>query len=238
MNSFQDQTVLILAPHPDDEIFGCGGLIHRVKQDGGKVYVLYLTVGTTQDFSKNGQSTLDERMEEVEKVVDFLDIDGYKIAFPGNDYHLKLDSLPQKTLIDEIERGEDISLEVLKPTTVVSPFPNDYNQDHRASCLAMVTATRPTVSTYKSFQTMVLNYELPSTASWTDRNCSSSMNYFLELSEENLKAKTDALALYNSQLKHDEAPLSVHGAKTLASLRGLQTGTKYAEAYYVKRLFV
>ena len=42
---------LVIAPHPDDEVFGCGGLLHRLKAAGGEVYVLYMTVGTAADFS-------------------------------------------------------------------------------------------------------------------------------------------------------------------------------------------
>ena len=113
MISFKDQKVLILAPHPDDEVFGAGGLIHRIKREGGKVYILYLTVGTTRDFSKRGGSTEKERVREIEKAAKFLKYDGWKIAFPGNDYHMKLDSVPQLHLINEIERGDKISLEII-----------------------------------------------------------------------------------------------------------------------------
>lgn len=36
---------LIISPHPDDEVFGCGGLIARKKRLGAKVYLLMLTEG-------------------------------------------------------------------------------------------------------------------------------------------------------------------------------------------------
>ena len=51
------QRVLVLAPHPDDEVLGCGGLMSRVKDAGGEVYVHFLTVGDTADFSAAGLST-------------------------------------------------------------------------------------------------------------------------------------------------------------------------------------
>ena len=81
MSYFKNKKILIISPHPDDEVFGCGGLIHRCKREGGEVYVLYLTVGTTKDFSAKGISTLDERMNEVEKVVKFLkiDVEGFEL---------------------------------------------------------------------------------------------------------------------------------------------------------------
>jgi len=37
--------LLVIAPHPDDEVLGAGGLMQRVKADGGAVRVVYLTDG-------------------------------------------------------------------------------------------------------------------------------------------------------------------------------------------------
>lgn len=39
------QHILIIAPHPDDEILGCGGLIQRALTKGGRVDVVILTNG-------------------------------------------------------------------------------------------------------------------------------------------------------------------------------------------------
>src|SRR4030066_862416 len=103
------KTLLVIAPPPDDEVIGCGGLIIKIKSLGGKVYVLYLTVGDTADFTKKGLSTTNERLEEIKKVTQFLKIDGWRIAFPGDKYHLQLDMVSQRKLIHEIERGEEIS---------------------------------------------------------------------------------------------------------------------------------
>src|SRR5712691_6800604 len=44
--SFSSATrLLVVAPHPDDETLGAGGLIQRVHENGGVVKVLYLTDG-------------------------------------------------------------------------------------------------------------------------------------------------------------------------------------------------
>ena len=37
--------LLVIAPHPDDEVLGAGGLMQRVKASGGTVRVVYLTDG-------------------------------------------------------------------------------------------------------------------------------------------------------------------------------------------------
>ena len=36
-------SVLVLAPHPDDEVLGCGGLLTQLADAGAAVRVLFLT---------------------------------------------------------------------------------------------------------------------------------------------------------------------------------------------------
>src|SRR3990167_6618803 len=117
MVGFKNQKLLVIAVHPDDEVLGCAGLINRVKSSGGKVYVLFMTVGNTQDFSKSGSSTFRQRVSEIEKVAKFLKYDDYNIAFPGDYFHLKLDTVPQLELISAIESGP-FSINTLKPDII------------------------------------------------------------------------------------------------------------------------
>jgi LmbE family N-acetylglucosaminyl deacetylase len=230
-------TTLVIAPHPDDEVFGCGGLIHRLKAKNNKVYVLYMTVGTTIDFSPKGKSTAQERQACITEVSSLLNLDGYAIAFPGDQYHLKLDSLPQKDLIHAIEKGSDISLEGIRPDLVLAPANSDYNQDHRAVNLACITALRPASPKYKSFQPYVLTYELPY-HQWNVAENLSAPGLYVKLGTEDLNAKVAALEMYKSQLKAPESPLSVHGVLTLAAYRGLQCGVEAAEAFQINRIVV
>ena len=57
MLNFKNERLLVISPHADDEILGCGGLISKIKKDGGKVYVLIFNVGSvikndTKDSTK------------------------------------------------------------------------------------------------------------------------------------------------------------------------------------------
>ena len=47
----KDDRVLVLAPHPDDEDLGCGGLMQRALKAGAQVKVAYLTCGDNNIFS-------------------------------------------------------------------------------------------------------------------------------------------------------------------------------------------
>jgi len=237
MIPWNKQRVLVLAPHPDDEAFGSGGLIHRVKRAGGKVFVMYMTVGTTHDFSKRGVSTKDERIKEVERAARSLRLDGYRFVFPGNQYHLKLDTVPQKDLINEIERGKRISLESTRPTMVIATAPGDYNQDHRAVAMALMAAARPAPPAQKHSPATVLFSEFTGNA-WTAAGHITPPSFFVDLRADDLAAKVKAVRCYKSQLKYPNSPISVKGVTTLAAMRGMQSGTRWAEAYTVKRLVV
>ncbi|MDH3635953.1 MAG: PIG-L family deacetylase [Gammaproteobacteria bacterium] len=228
---------LVIAPHPDDEVFGCGGIIHRIKREGGKVYVMYVTVGTAKDFSDKGISTADERISEIEKVADYLDFDDFDIALSGDKYHLKLDAIPQGELVHAIERGSKLALHIIEPNLVLTTSNHDYNQDHRAVFKATVTALRPASLKQKSYQSMLATYELPYHA-WNTAETLSSSSLYVKLEEADLSAKIEALKLYQSQLKQADSPLSVHGVKTMASYRGLQCGAMAAETFWLKRLAI
>lgn len=43
--TLSDKKTLVLAPHPDDETFGCGGLITSKIKQGTEVYILFFTRG-------------------------------------------------------------------------------------------------------------------------------------------------------------------------------------------------
>lgn len=68
------RSLLVLSPHPDDVILGCGGLISQVKKAGGTVHVCLFTYG---DY---GNTEMTRRNEFI-KVMQYLSVDSYKILF-------------------------------------------------------------------------------------------------------------------------------------------------------------
>ena len=43
--------VLIIAPHPDDEVLGAGGIIKKFSDEDCEVYILVITKGTPKYYS-------------------------------------------------------------------------------------------------------------------------------------------------------------------------------------------
>lgn len=50
------QRLLIISPHADDEAFGCAGTIAKIKDLGGKVYVMVLSIGDLKHY--DGKKTV------------------------------------------------------------------------------------------------------------------------------------------------------------------------------------
>lgn len=233
MIPIEGSRILVVAPHPDDEVIGCGGTISRVKDRGGEVFVLFMTVGDTDDLSATGGSTARERSQEVEAVADFLGFDGYSIAFTGSDYHLRLDHIPQHALIGAIESGDPMSVQSLKPDLVLLPRLDSYNQDHRAVSSAVMTALRPTGGHHNHQPACVMVYE-EAADQWCS-GVSSPPNVMVELDDQDLERKFHALKLYATQWRDSPNPRSVEVLGGLASLRGSQAGTRLAEGFHCLR---
>jgi hypothetical protein len=136
----------------------------------------------------------------------------------------------------EIENGQ-LSLNKIKPDIVATPYFSDYNQDHRAATMALFGATRPTPDDQKPLQRVILGYESVPTAGWWD-NSSSKMNFYLHLKPEALKAKMKGLELYTSQVRTGNHPRALASIKKLAAMRGIESGTSAAEAYYTYRVII
>ena len=57
-----EQRLLVISPHADDETAGAGGLMARVKDAGGEVFVMVLTVGDLNHYDSNeGQTKANTR---------------------------------------------------------------------------------------------------------------------------------------------------------------------------------
>ena len=68
------EKVLVLAPHPDDEVFGCGGSLALYRQKKIPVCVHVLTDGAAYALAEDRQSIFQTRQSETRRALQGLDI--------------------------------------------------------------------------------------------------------------------------------------------------------------------
>ena len=234
MITFDENTrLLILTPHADDEAIGCSGLIKKIKDHGGSVYVLLATLGETKKYGADSKLPESVRKMEFNAAMDKLQVNDWGIMFEDNEKHLRLDGIPRLELLKIIEATSDFSLEKIRPNMMAVTAPS-FNQDHEHLYEAAVTACRPPVPGKKHVPDLLLTYEYPA-ISWSSGKHSFSPNFYLDISRE-LQHKLDTVSLYQSQLGESEYSISVDAVEIMAKYRGREISVDAAEAYEIKRI--
>lgn len=124
--NFINNTVLVMAPHADDECFSCGGSLVQHRGAGDAVKVVILTDGSKADFEGkyHKEDYILKREEEAKKACEILGVTD--IEFWRN---------PDRNLesnIDNINRLCDLINEY-KPSLIYVPSPLEFHTDHRAA---------------------------------------------------------------------------------------------------------
>jgi len=234
IEKLENETLLIIAPHADDEVLGCCGLINKIKNDGGKVYVQILTMGGyTSSLGKKITKT--NWKKELAESMKKLDIDGYDILF-YKDKLKNIDTTPLVSIFNHIETKSKVSMAKTKPTIVAIPTIFSSNQDHIQAYKAAITSLRPHSQKTNYLPKLVISYESPEYYFWSAYSefGKFSPNFYLQMSEIEIKKKSIALNIYKSQLhigKRDEDKI-----RALATIRGSEIGVKFAEAFHIHRL--
>ena len=232
--NFEKERLLIIAPHADDEILGCFGLIDFIKKNHGKVYVQVLTLGGYAKIG-GGQVTKEKWKSEFLDACNFLKIDGYDIGY-FDDQIRHLDTVEQSELIDLIEFQSKVSLSKIKPTVVAIPTIFSTHQDHIQAYKITMSALREHPNKTKILPRVVLSYESPEYYFWSAYSEFGRFapNYYQEISKNSLKKKIKCLNFYKSQLRNGHRD----GKKVtdLASIRGNEISTNFAESYHIHRM--
>lgn len=125
---------LIIAPHPDDEALGCGGLIAYLRQQDIPVWVCFLTNGgASHPNSKKYPPDIlaNLRKKEAIKSCDLLGVASSNVIFFDQpDGGLRnLDDQQRKKVVEMLLELIDVA----KVSTLFVPWRRDAHSDHRAS---------------------------------------------------------------------------------------------------------
>jgi LmbE family N-acetylglucosaminyl deacetylase len=212
--------VLIIAPHPDDEVLGCGGTIAKHVKDKDRVSLCLVTEVYRPDWSKQ---FLKKRPREIKKASQILGIKKtYFLDFPT----AKLDTFPQKELNEAILKV----VKKVQPEIVYLPHQGDLSKDHRLVFEAGLVALRPIDYKIKR----ILSYEVLSETEWGQPLKPFSPDVYIDISAT-LKKKIAAMKAYQSELKQPCHPRSLELIEALAKKRGSEVKVKFAEAFKLIR---
>lgn len=228
MNNFKNEKLLVIAPHSDDEVLGCGGLISKIKNDGGKVFVLIFNLGFEKDDTKESQ---EKRKNEVQEAMKVLKVDDYHLVHQQADDNRDLDVEPLHSLIEVIESSSNVSLEKIAPTIVAIPTIFSHHQDHVHVHHACIAALRP-INT--PISNIVLSYEAPEHSRWSSSGVFEP-NLFVEI-DDVIENKIMAFSKYISQIR--PGGRDADSIRNQAIYRGQEVGKNLCEAFYAHRLIL
>lgn len=215
--------VLVIAPHPDDEVLGAGGTIAKYAARGDEVYVAVVTKGCEPLFSAESVEKVRaecieaDRLLGVKKTI-FMD-------FPA----AMIETVPRYELNDAfIKLVQDIA-----PQEVYIPHRGDMQLDHKMVVDAAMVALRPK---YKHVPQRILAYETLSETGWDIPNSTNEFipNVYNDISEF-LDKKLEAMSIFSTQLADFPNARSIESIKALAIYRGTTVSLNAAEAFCMVR---
>lgn len=228
------QRMLVIAPHADDEAFGCAGTMARIKSLGGEVFVVVVSVGDLDHYDgKEGMVQGSRRASELSEAMELLEVDDYDILYDSTQLHERIDSLPRRELIEKFERDGKLAMNKIQPTLVAIPAIS-YNQDHEAVYRAAHTACRPGVREWKHFQPIVLAYD-NTALFWSMEREKFHPNFYVDITDF-LDRKIEALEKHRSQIKPSNHHSSPENLRHLSLIRGKEISTVAAEGYMCLRM--
>ena len=215
--------LLVVAPHPDDEVLGAGGTIARLSDAGAEVAVAVVTRGAPPLFTEDAAANVRREAQAAHACLGvgrtvFLD-------HPA----ARLDEVPHH----ELNRALGDLLREVAPDTLLLPFAGDIHLDHQLILLSALVAARPHNA---DFPRRILCYETVSETNWNAPFMTPSFvpNVFVDIAAQ-LDRKLEAMGLYGSQQRAFPHERSLAAIRALAMFRGSTVHRAAAEAFMLVR---
>lgn len=213
---------LVVVAHPDDEVLGAGATINKLIKQGNEVAVAIMS-GQAAARANISETLSDDEANAMAKM-------GVEKVFHADFPNIKMNTVPHLELVQFIEK----CIEDWQAEAIITHHPSDTNIDHQETGKAVNAACRLFQRTDGVPVLKELMYmEVPSSTEWnlnTSENCFKP-NYFIEIGEEGVRGKIEALSAYKGVMRPFPHPRSEKGIEGLAAYRGVQSGRNYAEAF-------
>lgn len=197
---------LIIAPHVDDDVLGCGGILDK------SCHVVYCGLDET---GLEDRPTMGDRLKEIN---DVQSITGHSFDVLNN----LVNRYDEFKLIGQLENA----INTIKPKEVYVCHPS-YNQDHKSVYNASMIALRPHDTNY--FVPKVFLYEQPQVYFWNTTDRDFQANYFVGI---NIDKKIKVYETMKSQVRSFRSSEHI---RANSKIRGGQSNHEYAEAFEIIR---
>lgn len=211
--------LLVVAPHPDDEILGVGGTIMKKKHEGWEI--AWLIVTGIDEALGWPEEKVASRKAEIATVSERLQFDRvFELGFPS----ARLDTVPRSELIGAMSK----CFMDFQPNEVYLPHRGDIHSDHGVVAEAAIACTK---WFRQSSVRRILSYE---TLSETDMAMEPAQgfhpNVLVDISPY-LAHKCGLLNIYASEVGDFPFPRSEEAVTALAKYRGASAGFEAAEGF-------
>ena len=212
--------VLVVSPHPDDETLGAGGTLMKLKEQGHSLFWLIVTNMKSEYGWKEEQvSHRQKQIEAVREIFGFIKT--YDLELPP----AGLTGLNDGDIIGLIR---NVFIEV-RPEWLIIPGQYDAHTDHRVvynCCMACAKTFRA------PYIKRIMTMEILSETDYGYQVEKFVPNLYVDITEQ-FEKKIEVMKLYDTEIEEAPFPRSLENIKAIASLRGSQCVSKYAEAFHV-----
>lgn len=211
--------ILVIAPHADDEVLGCGGYLLHQKQQGAEIGIVIGTIGGSdkrQDYVT--------RFNEFNAVCEKLDA-SHEILFIDKD--ALLDTIGAFAITTKI----DEAIDAFRPDEVFINY-RSLHQDHIKLHECALASCRLREGYAPK---LIALYEYPFTTSQVGPIGGGFMYHDIS---DCIDEKVALFELYASQIRQSPSPLNKDGVVALARIRGMECGVEYAEKFYIQKMMV
>lgn len=233
LESLRNKKLLVVVAHPDDEILGVGGTMHRLIHDYECIVrAVILGEGITSRSEVRDTYKWKRELEihraniaSAQKAIGYESVGIYDL--PDN----RFDTVALLDIIKIIEKEK----QEFHPEVVFTHHGGDVNIDHQRTFEAVITACRPME---QEAVNAIITFETMSGTEWRASSDPKHFipNMFVEISEDDLSAKIKAMESYEFEKRNYPHPRSPDALRIRAQMWGVANGVAYAEAFQFIRL--
>lgn len=219
--------ILVIAPHADDEVLGCGATMAKACEKGDEVFVLICTnasVGAPELFSAELIKQIRSEAVTAHRLIGIKET--FFLEFPAP----ALDQYPRYKMSNEISAV----IRKIGADTIYIPHRGDCHNDHAIIHECAMVACRPLANCSVKH---AFAYETLSETEWGEPVAA---DFFVPVkyntfTVDEFQKKLDAMSCFKSQLYPFPASRSLEAIEALAKYRGCTVSAERAEAFEVMR---